>query len=172
MAQGSTRRTSEVMASGHAMSEEPLKKRKQDEKILAKMLNQNRKTAVFASGSASQSATSFNHGLEPEATTVKVKWKRNARVSLKIVYMHCSKAMARSRRCLTGSKGTAATISYGGPNSREAGEAAVSDFGDNSDFRIGNTSEEDKDTIKRAAVFTHDFNTGNSGNKIVRFSRP
>lgn len=150
-------RRAEEEAARNGLSAEQVKRRKQGEKVLAEMLDRNRRTATSATASIPPSTAPLALNPEPAATEVKVKWRKSAVSQSEESLYTLFKGYGQVEEVrLTGSKGTAAIVSYGGSNSRQAGEAAVQAFTDNHDFKV-TLAAEDKDAAKRASVFTYDF---------------
>lgn len=145
------------LSTSSSLPSEDLKRRENGEKILAEMLDHRKKMA--ASSSAVKSASTYTEGqhLEPDATDIKVKWKRTGMSQSEDSLYQLFKCYGNIEEVrLTGSKGTSAVISYGGVKSNEAAMAAVAAMANNEHLKVIVVGE-DKDVAKRAAVFTHKF---------------
>lgn len=153
------------------LSKADLERRANGEKILGEMLEHRKKMAVTASvfsGFGMKDTGLEQADLEPEATDIKVKWKRSGMSqSDDSLYQMFNVYGEIEEVRVTGSKGTSAIVSFRG--GKAVAQKAVDAFVDNEDFRVSLLSD-DKDVKKKAAVFTHDFQTVNVGTAAAQTS--
>ncbi len=140
------------------LSKADLEKRAKGEQILEEMLEHRKRMTATASvfpTTGKKDRHLEQAGLEPEATDIKVKWKRSGVSHSDDSLYQMFKAYGEIEDVrVTGSKGTSAIVSFRG--GKAVAQKAVDAFVDSEDFRVSLLSD-DKDVRKKAAIFTHDF---------------
>ncbi len=159
----------ESATASSTLSKADMEKRAKGEKILDEMLEHRKRMSANASVFPSSGAKDFEQaGLEPEATDIKVKWKRTGTSHSEDTLYALFKEFGQIEEVrISGSKGTSAIISFRG--GKEVAQKAVDAFVNREEFRVSLLMD-DKDVKKKAAVFTRDFDTVNVDSRTTTHS--